>query len=110
MQADVVGADVEQLRHLHLGQPDGLAFGAQLDATAAVLAGVEDQAAHEGNALLLGKIKTIFQPNRLKLRSFSLSSLCISLISLFIRLHQSPAGSSIRAGVDDDPTSAQPGQ
>ena len=46
VQADVVGRNVKQLRHLCLRQPHGLAVGPQLDATGAVLGGVENQAAH----------------------------------------------------------------
>lgn len=46
MQADAPDGNVEQLGHLRLGQPDGLAVGAQLDAAVAVLAGGEDQVAH----------------------------------------------------------------
>lgn len=46
MQADVVGADIEQLGHLRLRQPDSLAVGAQLDAAGAILGGVEDQGIH----------------------------------------------------------------
>jgi len=46
VQGDVLLGGGEQLGHFQLGEPHGLAVGAQLDATGAILGGVEDQAAH----------------------------------------------------------------
>lgn len=56
VQADVVGADIEQFGHLALGQPHRVAVSAQLDTADAVLGGVEDQAAHESNHVAVGKL------------------------------------------------------
>lgn len=56
MQADVVGRDIEQLGHLRLRQPDGLAVGAQLDAATTIFAGVEDQPVHGSNHVAVGKL------------------------------------------------------
>ncbi|WP_298189115.1 hypothetical protein, partial [Metallibacterium sp.] len=46
MLGDVLLAGLEQFGHVQLGEPHGLAIGAQPDAAGAILGGVEDQAVH----------------------------------------------------------------
>lgn len=82
MQADVVGGHVEQLRHLRLGQPDGLALRAQLDAAGAVLAGVGGRAGHGNCFLALCSRQTQRKAITLIYIEFSFEFLCGPLISL----------------------------